>query len=316
MQAFVFNQRRKQFQDPRVRRAFTLAFNFEEANKKLFYDLYVRIGSYFDNSELANKGLPQGRELEILNEVKSEVPPEVFTTEYKNPVNNTPDDSAITCASVNLREAAGRQAASRGGAAASSATRTGVAKANMLRNDKGETLNAEFLLVVARVRADRAALHAGLCRSSASRPACASSTARNTSAARTRTTTTSSSTTSPQSESPGNEQRDFWGSAAADRDGCAQHRRHQEPGGRQADRQGRVRQGPRGAAGGDAARSTACCCGTTTSCRSGTIRSSASPIGTCSAARQRCRRRPRRLDAGLVVRRRRSRRRSPSARGQ
>ena len=92
MQAFVFNQRRKQFQDPRVRRAFALAFNFEEANKKLFYDLYVRVGSYFDNSELAAKGLPQGRELEILNEVKSEVPPEVFTTEWKNPVNATPED--------------------------------------------------------------------------------------------------------------------------------------------------------------------------------------------------------------------------------
>ncbi|HWK37429.1 MAG TPA: extracellular solute-binding protein, partial [Hyphomicrobium sp.] len=87
MQAFVFNQRRKQFQDPRVRRAFGLAFNFEEANRKLFYDSYVRVGSYFDNSELASRGLPTGRELEILNEVKDEVPPEVFTTEWKNPVN-------------------------------------------------------------------------------------------------------------------------------------------------------------------------------------------------------------------------------------
>ena len=92
MQAFVFNLRRKQFQDPRVRQAFALAFNFEEANKKLFYDLYVRVGSYFDNSELAAKGLPQGRELEILNEVRDEVPPEVFTTEWKNPVNATPED--------------------------------------------------------------------------------------------------------------------------------------------------------------------------------------------------------------------------------
>ena len=70
MQAFVFNLRRKQFQDPRVRKAFALTFNFEEANKKLFYDLYVRVASYFDNSELAATGLPQGRELEILNEVQ------------------------------------------------------------------------------------------------------------------------------------------------------------------------------------------------------------------------------------------------------
>ena len=68
-----------------MRKAFELAFNFEEANKKLFYDLYVRVGSYFDNSELAAKGLPQGRELEILNEVENEVPPEVFTDRVEEP---------------------------------------------------------------------------------------------------------------------------------------------------------------------------------------------------------------------------------------
>ena len=92
MQAFVFNLRRKQFQDPRVRKAFALAFNFEEANKQLFYNLYQRTNSYFDNSELASKGLPKGRELEILDEVREEVPPEVFTTEWKNPVNTRPED--------------------------------------------------------------------------------------------------------------------------------------------------------------------------------------------------------------------------------
>jgi microcin C transport system substrate-binding protein len=92
MQAFVFNTRRAQFQDPRVRRAFNLLFNFEQANEKLFYKLYVRTGSYFDNSELAAKGLPEGRELEILNEVKDKVPAEVFTTEWKNPANTAADD--------------------------------------------------------------------------------------------------------------------------------------------------------------------------------------------------------------------------------
>ncbi|MFN0218545.1 MAG: extracellular solute-binding protein [Hyphomicrobium sp.] len=92
MQAFAFNLRRKQFEDPRVRQAFGLLFNFEEANKKLFYDLYVRVGSYFENSELRSKGLPEGRELEILNEVKDQVPPEVFTVEWKNPVNAAPSD--------------------------------------------------------------------------------------------------------------------------------------------------------------------------------------------------------------------------------
>ena len=92
MQAFVFNTRRKQFQDARVRQAFNLLFNFEETNKKLFYDLYVRVGSYFENSELRSKGLPEGRELEILNEVKSDIPPEVFTAEWKNPVNKEQGD--------------------------------------------------------------------------------------------------------------------------------------------------------------------------------------------------------------------------------
>ena len=70
MQSFAFNIRRPQFQDPRVRRAFNLAFDFEWANKNLFYDQYTRVGSYFDNSELKATGLPQGRELEILKEVQ------------------------------------------------------------------------------------------------------------------------------------------------------------------------------------------------------------------------------------------------------
>jgi microcin C transport system substrate-binding protein len=92
MQAFVMNQRRKVFQDVRVRKAVTLAFDFEWANKNLFYDQYIRLKSYFDNSELASRGLPEGRELEILNEVKADLPPDVFTTEWKNPINATPED--------------------------------------------------------------------------------------------------------------------------------------------------------------------------------------------------------------------------------
>jgi microcin C transport system substrate-binding protein len=90
MQSFAFNTRRPQFQDPRVRRAFNLAFDFEWANKNLFYDQYQRVNSYFDNSELAASSLPQGRELEMLQEVKGQVPPEVFTAAWKNPVNSTP----------------------------------------------------------------------------------------------------------------------------------------------------------------------------------------------------------------------------------
>ena len=93
MQCFVLNLRRPQFQDRRVRQAFNLAFDFEWANKNLFYGQYARVGSSFQGSELAApEALPQGRELEILNEVKDGVPPEVFTTVHANPVNASPDE--------------------------------------------------------------------------------------------------------------------------------------------------------------------------------------------------------------------------------
>jgi len=89
MQAFAFNIRRPKFQDPRVRRAFNFAFDFEKINQELFYGQYQRISSYFDGTALASSGLPQGRELEFLQAVRAEVPPEVFTTPYGNPVNGS-----------------------------------------------------------------------------------------------------------------------------------------------------------------------------------------------------------------------------------
>ena len=100
MQAFVLNTRRSKFADPRVRRAFNLALDFEEMNKQIFFGQYRRIASYFDGTELASSGLPSGLELEILQTVSDQVPPEVFTTEYKNPVNGTPE-----AVRANLREA-------------------------------------------------------------------------------------------------------------------------------------------------------------------------------------------------------------------
>jgi microcin C transport system substrate-binding protein len=99
MQAFVFNTRREKFQDPRVRRAFNYAFDFEEANKQLFFGQYERISSYFHGSELASSGLPQGEELAILETVRDKVPPEVFTTPYTNPQFGSSDK-----ARANLRE--------------------------------------------------------------------------------------------------------------------------------------------------------------------------------------------------------------------
>jgi microcin C transport system substrate-binding protein len=91
MQAFAMNLRRPQLQDARVRRAILLAFDFELANKNLFYGQYERVTTYFGEKELRSTGLPTGRELAILEEVRKDVPPEVFTTEYKMPTNTSPE---------------------------------------------------------------------------------------------------------------------------------------------------------------------------------------------------------------------------------
>ena len=100
MQAFVFNTRRDKFSDPKVRRAFNYVFDFEEMNKQIFFGQYTRIASYFQGLELASSGLPQGLELEILETVRDKVPPEVFTTPYANPVGGSPENTR-----ANLREA-------------------------------------------------------------------------------------------------------------------------------------------------------------------------------------------------------------------
>ena len=86
MQAFIFNLRRDKFKDPRVRLAFNYALDYEEMNKTLFFGQYRRCDSYFTGSELASSGLPTGKELEILESVRDKIPPEVFTTPFRNPV--------------------------------------------------------------------------------------------------------------------------------------------------------------------------------------------------------------------------------------
>ena len=99
MQAFAFNIRRAKFADPRLRLAFNFAFDFEEMNKQLFFGQYMRINSYFEGTELACSGLPEGQELEILEKVRDKVPPEVFTKPYTNPVGGDRDKVR-----ANLRE--------------------------------------------------------------------------------------------------------------------------------------------------------------------------------------------------------------------
>ncbi|HYH43991.1 MAG TPA: extracellular solute-binding protein [Burkholderiales bacterium] len=100
MQGFVLNTRREKFSDPRVRLALNYAFDFEEMNKQLFFGQYQRIGSYFEGTELACSGVPEGQELAILEAVRDKVPPELFTKPFKNPVGGSPENVR-----GNLREA-------------------------------------------------------------------------------------------------------------------------------------------------------------------------------------------------------------------
>lgn len=78
-QAWAINLRRPQFQDARVREAIGLAFNFEWSNATLFYGLYERVKSFWDNSELAATGLPDAAELALLEPLRAELPGTVFT---------------------------------------------------------------------------------------------------------------------------------------------------------------------------------------------------------------------------------------------
>jgi microcin C transport system substrate-binding protein len=147
----VFNLRRAKFADPRVRQAFNYAFDFEDLNQALFYGQYTRIDSYFEGTELAwnaaaeetggaaerergTKGpgtLPQGLELEILEAVRDQVPPEVFTKPFRNPVGGNPQ-----AVRANLRD--GMRLLKEAG--------YGIRNQRLVNEKTGEPLTAEFLL--------------------------------------------------------------------------------------------------------------------------------------------------------------------------
>jgi len=130
MQGFVFNTRRELFKDVRVRRALTLAFDFDWSNRNLFYNQYTRCDSYFSNSEMASSGIPTGAELKLLNKYRKQLPPELFTTAWKPPVSKTPQQLRHNLIKArDLLAAAGWKI-----------------KDGRLQNDKGQVFEFDFLL--------------------------------------------------------------------------------------------------------------------------------------------------------------------------
>lgn len=201
MQPLVFNLRRAKFQDVRVRKALTLALNFEELNKQVFYGLYARISSYFDGSELKATSLPKGRELEILNEVKDQVPADVFTTEYKLPVYTAENRRAILSEASKLLTAAGW------------ANNNGV-----LVNAAGEEFAIEFLIAQENLQLSLLPYIEDL------KKLGVKGTVRLVDSSQYKRREDEHDYDMivddlSESNSPGNEQRDFWGSAAADQKG-------------------------------------------------------------------------------------------------
>ncbi|WP_428541895.1 extracellular solute-binding protein [Rhodopila sp.] len=93
MQGYGMNTRRPLFKDVRVRHALAMAFDFEWANKNLFYGAYTRTKSYFSNSDLASSGVPEGKELALLDKYRDQLPPDLFTKPFELPVTDGTGDN-------------------------------------------------------------------------------------------------------------------------------------------------------------------------------------------------------------------------------
>ncbi|HZR71076.1 MAG TPA: extracellular solute-binding protein [Burkholderiales bacterium] len=204
MQGFAFNTRRAQFQDARVREALDWAFDFEWSNKTLFYDQYKRTRSYFDNSELAATGLPSDAEKAVLEPWRGKIPDEVFTAEYQPPKTDGSGNNRDNLKrAVDLLKAAGWQI---------------DPQTRKLKNAAGQPLEFEILLVnpsFERVvlpyakNLERLGITANV---------------RTVDSAQYRRRLDDFDfdvivASFPESMSPGNEQRSFWGSAFADKPG-------------------------------------------------------------------------------------------------
>lgn len=202
MQGFAFNIRKAKFSDPRVRLAFNYAFDFEEANRSLFYGLYKRINSYFEGTDLASKDVPAGLEREILETVRGQVPDEVFTTPYANPVGGTAEKTR-----ANLREA-NRLLGEAGWV---------IKDRKLVHSTTGETLSAEFLINSPAFQRIILPYQSALERLGITVTIRQVDPSQYIARLNNRDFDIIVGVW-PQSLSPGNEQRDFWGSEAADHD--------------------------------------------------------------------------------------------------
>ncbi|MBL8894149.1 MAG: ABC transporter substrate-binding protein, partial [Rhizobiales bacterium] len=129
-QGFFFNLRRDKFQDIRVRKAFNLAFDFKWTNKNLFFGLYDRTVSFFENSPLKAEGLPSPEELALLEPMRAKLRPEVFAAAAvpQESDGSGQDRKMLREASALLEEAGWKL------------------DGNLRRNAKGETLDVEILI--------------------------------------------------------------------------------------------------------------------------------------------------------------------------
>ena len=199
MQAFMFNTRRTKFADPRVREAFNYALDFEWMNKNIFYNQYTRTSSYFPNSELAATGEPSEAERALLEPFRDELPDEVFGPAFTNP---TTDGSGrnrqnLTTAKDLLAEAGWV-----------------VRDGKLVNEETGEPMEVEFLLVSPTFERVVSPYAKNLERLGVkvTQHTVDSAQYQNRVDSRDFDVIVGSF---PQSLSPGNEQRDFWGCAAA-----------------------------------------------------------------------------------------------------
>ncbi len=202
MQGYTFNLRNPKFQDPRVRKAISLLFDFEWTNKQLFYGSYLRTQSFFENSELAARGLPSAAELEILEPLRGSIPDEVFTEVYQNPVS---DGSGIIrerrLEAWRLLQEAGYR----------------IENDRMVNAD-GEPLEFEFIIAQANLERVLLPFKRNLAELGIEMTIRRADVSQYINRMRSRDFEMTSSIWS-QSNSPGNEQRDFWHSSSLDNPG-------------------------------------------------------------------------------------------------